>query len=73
MQKLWGMHTTTTLPSLPGSLWPGVLGPGRVLYTRQIELFNIKSERKQMINPKLDCLKKELFDHLTEREQMTDI
>ena len=32
------MHRTPTLPSLPGSLWPGVIAPDRVLSMGQIEL-----------------------------------
>ena len=27
MLELWGMHSTPSLPSLPGSLWPGVVAP----------------------------------------------
>ena len=27
MQELWGMRSTPSLPSLPGSLWPGVVAP----------------------------------------------
>ena len=38
MLELWGMRSTPLLPSLPGSLWPGVITPDRVLSTSQIEL-----------------------------------
>ena len=31
MLKLWGMQSTHSLPSLPGSHWPGVVAPDRVL------------------------------------------
>ena len=36
--ELWGMQRTPSFPSLPGPLWPGVVGPNRVLYIAQIEL-----------------------------------
>ena len=29
--RLWGMRSTTSLPSLPGPLWPGVVAPDRAL------------------------------------------
>ncbi len=29
--ELWGMRSTPSLPSLPGSLWPGVVAPDRAL------------------------------------------
>ena len=32
------MRSTSSLPSLPGPLWPGVIGPDRVLSMDQIEL-----------------------------------
>ena len=35
--ELWGMLSTPSLPSLPGSLWPGVVVPDRVLSMGQIE------------------------------------
>ena len=38
MLKLWGMWSITTLPSLPGSLWLGVVALDRILYMGQIEL-----------------------------------
>ena len=38
MLELWGMRSTPSLPSLPGSLWPGVVAPDRVLSVGQIEL-----------------------------------
>ena len=31
MLGLWGMRSTTSLPLLPGPLWPGVVGPDRAL------------------------------------------
>ena len=31
MLELWGMQSTSSLPSLPGPLWPGVAAPDRVL------------------------------------------
>ena len=38
MLELWGMLSTLLLPSLPGSLWPGVVTSDRVLSLGQIEL-----------------------------------
>ena len=38
MLELWEMQSTTSLPSLPGPLWPGVELPDRVLSMVQIEL-----------------------------------
>ena len=38
MLELWVMQRTPSLPSLPGSLWPGVVTPGRFLSMGQIEL-----------------------------------
>ena len=38
MLELWGMHSTPSLPLLPGSLWLWVVAPDRVLSMGQIEL-----------------------------------
>ena len=38
MLELWGMQSTTSLPSLSGPLWPGVVAADRVLSMDQIEL-----------------------------------
>ena len=38
MLELWGMQSTPSLLSLPGSLWPGVVALDRVLSMGQIEL-----------------------------------
>ena len=38
MLELWGMWSTSSLPSLPGLLWPRVVAPDRVLSMGQIEL-----------------------------------
>ena len=38
MLELWEMRSTHSLPSLPGSLWPRVVAPYRVLSMGQIEL-----------------------------------
>ena len=38
MLELWGKWSTTSLPSLPGPLWPGVVAHDRVLSMGQIEL-----------------------------------
>ena len=39
MLELWGMQSTSALPSLRGPLWPGVVAPEWVLPMDQIELF----------------------------------
>ena len=41
MLELWGMHSTPSLPSLRGPLWPGVVAPDRILSMGQIELLDI--------------------------------
>ena len=38
MLKLWGMQSTSLLPSIPGLLEPGEVAPDRVLSKDQIEL-----------------------------------
>ena len=55
--ELWGMWSTPSLPSLPGQLWIGVVVPDRVLSMGQVELLDIETKGKQMINSKLNCLK----------------
>ena len=52
------MWSTPSLPSLPGSLWPGVVAPGRVLSTGQKERFDISTLYKKTTYAKLNCLKK---------------
>ena len=47
------MHSTLSLPSLQGPLWPGALAPDRVLSMGQIKLLDIL----QMNYAKLNCLK----------------
>ena len=37
--EFWGMWSSSSLPSLPGPLWPGVLASDRVLSMSQIEVF----------------------------------
>ena len=37
MLELWGMRSTLSLPSLPGSTLPGVVAPDDVLFMGQIE------------------------------------
>ena len=39
--ELWRMWSTPLLPLFPGPLWHGVVAPGRVLFTGQIERFEI--------------------------------
>ena len=38
MQELWGMSSTHSLPSFPGTLWSGVVASDWVLSVGQIEL-----------------------------------
>ena len=38
MLELWGMRNTSSMPSLPGPIWPGVVSPDRLLSMGQIEL-----------------------------------
>ena len=47
--ELWGMQSSPLLPSLPGSIWPGMVAPDRVLSIGQIEL--------NCTYAKLNCLK----------------
>ena len=49
MLELWGVQSTSSLPSLPGPLWPGVAASDRVLSMGWIEL--------NCIYTKLNCLK----------------
>ena len=51
------MQNTSSLPSLLGPLWPGVLTPDRVLSMGQIELVDIWTVCKQMTYAKLSCVK----------------
>ena len=37
-QELWGIPSTSSLLSLPGPLWPGVVAPDRVLSMGLIDL-----------------------------------
>ena len=41
MLELWGIRSTSSLPSLPGPLWPGVAAPDWVLSMGQIELNSV--------------------------------
>ena len=38
MLELWGMRSTSSLPSLPGSLWPGGVASDKVLFMGKIKL-----------------------------------
>ena len=38
MMGLWAMWNTSSLPSLPGSLWPGMVAPDRALSMSYIEI-----------------------------------
>ena len=39
--ELWRIQSTLLLPLLPGTLWPGVVAPDRVLSLCQMGLFDI--------------------------------
>ena len=41
MLELWGMRSTSLLPSLSGPLWPGEVAPDRILSMGQRELNSI--------------------------------
>ena len=41
MQELWGMQSTSLLPSLLDSLWPGVVAADGVLSIGQIEIYSV--------------------------------
>ena len=41
MLGLWRIRSTPLLLSLPGSLWPRLVAPDKVLFMGQIELFDI--------------------------------
>ena len=53
MLLLLGMQSTHSLPSLPGSLWPGVVAPDRVL--------SMRNRIKLHSYAKLNCLKWNCF------------
>ena len=57
MLVLGGIRSTSSLPSLPGPLWAGVVAPDGVISIGQIELFDILTEYKEMTYAKLNCLK----------------
>ena len=37
MLEIWGMKSTSSLPMLPASFWPGVVAPDRVQSMGEIE------------------------------------
>ena len=41
MQELWGLQSTSLLPSFRGPLWPGVVALDRVLSMGQLELSSV--------------------------------
>ena len=75
--KFWGMRSTLSLPSLPGSLWPEVVAPDRVPSIGQIELNSVLMlnwitwnrtvltfkpfEMELVLYAKLNCLKMNCF------------
>ena len=56
MLDLWGMQSTSSFPSLPGPLCPGVVAPDRVPSMGQIELLDIWAKCKKITKAKLNCL-----------------
>ena len=70
MLELSGMQSITSLPSLPGLLWPGMVAADRVISMGEIKLFNISSVFKKRL---IELLEIEWFDHLTECKQMIDV
>ena len=62
MLELWGMWSTPSLPSLPGSLWLGVVAPGKgPIYglnrTKPCFFHYTEFAFKLRIYAKLNCLK----------------
>ena len=73
MLELSGMQSTPSLPSLPGSLWPGVVAPDRILSMGKIEqkgklMLNWITWNKNVLIFKLgtyakqNCLENNCFD-----------
>ena len=65
--EIWGMSSTSSLPLLPGPLWPGVLATDRVLSIGQIE----QTVCKQMTDVKLRMLCSNTRNHLTAYKKIT--
>ena len=64
------MQSTTSLPSLQGFLWFGMVAPPEMVFSMsQKELFDIQTNDLCEI----ELLKMELFHHLTVCKQMTDV
>ena len=57
MLELWGMRSTSSLPSLSDSLWLKVVATGRVVSMGQIELFDTETECKHITWVKYNYLK----------------
>ena len=55
--ELSEMQSNLSFPLLPGRLWSAVVAPDRVVFMRQIELFDIYTKCKQIIYVKSNCLK----------------
>ena len=62
--KLWRMLSTLSLPSLPGSLWPGMLAPDRVLSMGKKNCLTLKqtANRWLMLNWIMRSRTVELFN-----------
>ena len=56
MPELWEIRSTTSLPLFPGSLWPGVVAPDRVLYMSQIELNCNYTKLNSLKLPFFNCI-----------------
>ena len=63
--ELCGMRSTSTLPSLPGLLWSGVVAPDRILSMGQIEVNCVLMllTDKRCNYAKLNCLKQNDFGY----------
>ena len=49
------MRSTPAVPLHPGAFWLGVVAPDRVLSMGEIELFDIKTEYKQITYAEYNC------------------
>ena len=49
MLELWGMWSTSSLLSLPGSLSSGVIDSDKILSMGQIEVVDIQTECKKLL------------------------
>ena len=66
MLELWRMRSTPLLPSLPGSLWPGVVAPDRVLSMDRMELNGVLMLYWIVLNRHLTVYKQKNYSCYTE-------